>query len=137
MDQMILTLHREGVKSAVIAERLNQAGHRSTRGVPFNDNSVRQWLSRYSPSPRHRPPPPLNEHEWSVADLARRLKVSVETVRSWVRRGELKARHSDESVRRLIVHADEAKLEYLAQRLKNLAQSKAGGASTIDVPPQP
>jgi DNA invertase Pin-like site-specific DNA recombinase len=132
IDQMILTLHREGVKSAVIADKLNDAGHRSTRGVPFTDNSVRQWLSRYSPAPRHRPAPPLNEHEWSVADLARRLNVSVETVRSWARRGELQSRYSEESVRRLIVHADEAKLEYLAQRLKNHANSRAGGSSPID-----
>lgn len=132
IDQMILNLHREGVKSAVIADRLNEAGYRSTRGVPFNNNSVRQWFSRCRPAPRHRSSPPLNEHEWPAADLARRLNVSVETIRSWVRRGELQARYSDESVRRLIVYADEAKLEYFEQRRRNLANSKALGPSTID-----
>jgi hypothetical protein len=124
IDQMIVSLHQEGIKSFAIADKLNAAGHRSARGVSFTAESVRKWLSRYRPTPQHRPPPPLKEHEWAVADLARYLHVSDTTVRSWIRRGELKARYTDEPARRLVVHADETQLENLVTRLKNLANRK-------------
>jgi DNA invertase Pin-like site-specific DNA recombinase len=134
IDQMILTLHQQGVKSLIVADNLNTAGHRSPHGVPFTAESVRKWLSRYRPTPQHRPAPPLKEHEWAVADLARYLNVSDTTVRSWVRRGELKARYTDESARRLVVHVDENQLENLVKRLKNIAsRTSTNKPSTIDL----
>lgn len=137
IDQMILTLHQQSMKSSAIADRLNAAGHRSPRRVPFTAESVRKWLSRYRPEPQHRPAPPLKEREWAVADLARRLNVSDTTMRSWIRRGELKGRYTDESARRLVVYADEAQLENLAKRLKSIASRKnAGEPSTTDLPGQ-
>lgn len=122
IDEMIIALHQQGVKSAGIANKLNTAGHRSPRGLPFNASTVRKWLSRYRPAPEHRPSPPLNEHEWTTADLARHIGASERTVRSWVHRGQLQARYSDEPIRRLIVRADESQLKYLAERFKNTTQ---------------
>ena len=131
IDQMIVSLHGAGAESSAIADQLNAAGYRSPRGLPFAAGSVRKWLSRYRPVQQHRPPPQLKEYEWTVADLARRMGVSDTTVRSWVRRGQLRARYSDEPVPRLIVYADEAQLEVLGARLKSITQLKDARASSV------
>lgn len=125
IDQMIVSLHGAGAESSAIADQLNTAGHRSPRGLPFTAASVRKWLSRYRPVQQHRPPPQLKEHEWTVAGLAHHVGVSDTTVRSWVRRGQLRARHSDEPAARVIVYADEAQLQSLAARFQNVTHLRA------------
>lgn len=112
--RQILALQAQGLRSAQIAEALNRAGHRSTRGVPFTATSVRTWLSRYGPPVKHRPPPPLGPNEWLMPDLVRHLGVSVNTVRGWIRRGQVRARQSDEAARRWIICAT---AEELAHRM--------------------
>ena len=122
---------RRAAATGVWARSLNAAGHRTSRGLPFNGESVRQWLSRRRPALRHRPPPPMKEHEWTATELARRLGVSDRTVWSWVRRGRLRARHSDEPLRRLIVHADETELNDLIAHLKAWRKPDVAAASSV------
>jgi hypothetical protein len=66
--------------------------------------------------------PPLGEHEWRLADLARAVDMPQITLYTWVARGWVHAHRHPDAPRRWVVHADPAEVE----RLRALHQVPRG-----------
>jgi len=67
---------------------LNQAGHRTGKGRPFDIDAV-QWIRHVHKIPT---PGPLAPGEVAVADAAQRLGISADAVYYWIKAGHLPAR---------------------------------------------
>ena len=117
MDR-VLELHRAGLTSGAIADRLNVEGFRpAKRRETFNRSMVRQMLSRRfrsGPCPRAlTESSPLEDQEWWLTDLARELGMPVPTVHCWLRRGWISARKLAGAGGRWILWADDKELDRL------------------------
>jgi hypothetical protein len=117
MDR-VLELHRTGKTSGEIANHLNNEGFRPAKRRPtFNSAMVRQMLSRqFRSGPRPRAlteGAPLQEHEWWLTDLARKLEIPVPTIHSWLRRGWINSRKLPGAGGRWVLWADNDELERL------------------------
>jgi hypothetical protein len=127
MMERVLELSRAGRTAGEIAGRLNAEGfHPAKRRATFSTAMVQQMLSRHCRSgPLARSlveTPPLREHEWWLADLARELGMPIPTVHSWLRRGWIAARKPTGSGGRWVLWADDEELD----RLRRLRASPRG-----------
>lgn len=125
--ERVRQLASQGLNSRQIAWRLDEEGYRSPKLVEgFGEQGVKEIVRRLGLSrpkgPRKgtsRPPESddlLGEHEWWLANLARRIQVPEPTLYAWVRRGWARARQLQEHPqRRWVVWADEAELERLCR----------------------
>jgi hypothetical protein len=105
-----------------IAEQLNAEGWRPPKRTDhFTAGSIQTLLRRLglSPAPalpRPRGPDGPGADEWWLADLARHLDMPETTLYTWIGRGWVNARRQDQPAHRLILHADQQKLEELRER---------------------
>jgi excisionase family DNA binding protein len=76
--------------NAQLAEHLNQAGHLTASGRPFDEDGVR-WLRWQHRVPA---PSPLRDDEIGVHDLAERLGIGDHVIYVWIRQGKLQARRA-------------------------------------------
>ena len=120
-------LRSGGYTSARIAEQLNGEGFHPPSGNLFNAPTIRRLLSRNHSSksrPTHgcdRPEPP----QWRPRDLARKLDLPIQTLRTWLRRGWLHGKQSADAHGRWIFWADEDELNRLKQ-LRHHGQKSSG-----------
>jgi DNA-binding transcriptional MerR regulator len=90
-------LRQAGHTAAEMADRLNQEGfHPTGRRKMFCAMTVRQLLSRWQLTGERRETVALNPDEWWLSDLARKLTVSLATVRRWITRRWVHCRRSPE-----------------------------------------
>jgi DNA invertase Pin-like site-specific DNA recombinase len=92
-----------------IAAKLNEEGLRTADGTPFSEGCVRMLMLRqglHSVRNRTRPTPPLKQHEWTIAELAKKLQVGYGTLLRWIHEKRLKGRKLDDG--RWVVTADDA-----------------------------
>jgi excisionase family DNA binding protein len=73
-----------------LAEHLNQTGHLTANGRPFDEDGVR-WLRWKHRIPA---PSPLHDDELGVHELAQRLGVGDHVIYVWIRQGKLQARRA-------------------------------------------
>ncbi len=118
----ILALREDGLPSRLIAEQLNTEGWRpAKRRTTFSAEMVRALLSRRGltrrklPRPKERPIAGLAANEWTLAALAAELSMPHVTLYSWVQKGRLQARKTDEAQARWVICADAAELERLRE----------------------
>jgi hypothetical protein len=115
--ERLRTLVHEGRSTVQITALLAHEGFRSPKHArPFSRQAVIELMRRlelHQRRPRRRPP--LQEHEWWLADLERELGKSHSTLHQWRKRGWLRARWHDQS-KRWVAWADAAELERLKQR---------------------
>jgi DNA invertase Pin-like site-specific DNA recombinase len=117
--------HGEGCTPRQIADRLNEAGHRTPRrNRPFTRVQVHELLRRAGLSGGRMQPEPLTDGEWWLCDLAVHLGVGAANVRRWVARGWVRARRS-RGLHHWIVWADRQELK----RLRALAALVQVGAN--------
>ncbi len=106
-----------GQDAAQIADRLDREGYRPPKRQAFTRHGVRDLMDNLGltepPAVRRWPYPPLGEHEWWLADLARELDMPQPTLYTWVNRGWVDARRHPEAPRRWVIHADPAEVERL------------------------
>jgi len=110
-------LRREGYGAREIAETLNRDGWVTpTQRNGFNERLIRAMVLRYG-LPAKGPKRPLSDdpHEWSLAELADKLKIPAPTLYGWLRRGWL---HTRSVGGRHVVVAGPAELK----RLRTLRQ---------------
>jgi hypothetical protein len=91
--QLVLEILRElgpTHTNAQLAAQLNQSGHLTAGGRPFDEDGVR-WLRWQHRIP---PPSPLHDDEIGVHDLAERLGVGDHVIYVWVKQGKLHARRA-------------------------------------------
>jgi hypothetical protein len=110
-----------GLPAIRIAEQLNTAGYRSTRGQAFGVQAVhdlrrRLGLGGHRPCPRSRTE--LDPNEFWATSLARMLGLPKTTLEHWIRCGWVRARQEPTGLRRWIIWADAAEQE----RLRRLHQ---------------
>lgn len=110
-------LASQGLGAESIAEGLAQAGYRPPKQAErWSRQAVRELLQRLGVrSPRTRARASLENHEWWLAALARRLGMPDTTLHAWVRRGWVRARQEPET-QRWILWADAREVERLRQR---------------------
>jgi DNA invertase Pin-like site-specific DNA recombinase len=112
----VRTWTQAGLPAISIAERLNAAGYRPTRGQAFGLQAVRD-LRRQLGFTRHRPCPrsrtELAPDEWWATALGRALGVPNHTLQHWIRCGWVRARQEPAGLRRWIIWADAAEQERL------------------------
>lgn len=106
-------LRRAGCGIPRITARLNAGGFRPTKGATaFDEEVVRQLLSRRGLGDERKRPGVLGPHEWWLADLARGSGVRPAVLREWVKKGWFHSRKSP--VQGLwIVWADDRELDRL------------------------
>ena len=118
--QRICTLAREGLKAGDIAERLNAEGYRPPkRRETFGPVGVRDLMLRIGATGKQFHlvrRNGLEEHEWWLPELARKVPMPDVTLYNWIRRGLVKARRQEDPPRRWIIWADDAEVERLRQR---------------------
>lgn len=119
----ILELRREGQSAVMIAATLNREGFRTPKARgDFTTHIVRKLLSRRGLTNQKAGAEGLGPHEWWLADLARKLRMSAWKLRDWVTRGWLHGRQIL-AEGQWIVWADREEV----QRLRKLrARSKRG-----------
>lgn len=129
----ILALRQDGLPSRLIAEQLNTEGWRpAKRRTTFTADMVRALLSRRGltrrklPKPKSRPIADLAADEWTLAALAAELNMPQVTLYSWVRKGRLQARKTDEAQARWVIRADESEIKRLRER-RTAPRSKWAG----------
>jgi DNA invertase Pin-like site-specific DNA recombinase len=106
----------EGLSAAGIADRLNEEGFRPPKRVErFNRSMVRRLLSRLALA--HRQPhgslASLGPDEYRPGSLARRLEISPDTVRRWLRVGWLTSIRDGEGHH--VIWADASELDRLRE----------------------
>ena len=126
--ERIRALAATGRHDEDIAEILNAEGLRTGRGLAWNTWAVRwtrkkERISRVAPDrPRRELLPDLfPDGRYSVAGAAKRFGVTLEVVRSWVRRGLVKGERNDFGAHRRVWWLDVA--QETATRLDRLAAS--------------
>ena len=92
----VLELRGQGQTAKEIAGRLNAEGFRPPRrGKRFTAATVRQFLSRFGlvPPRARKQEEQLAADKWWLADLARELRMPLETLRAWGKWGWFRSRH--------------------------------------------
>jgi hypothetical protein len=113
--QRLRDLRDAGRTAAQIAETLKQEGfHPTGRRKTFSALTVRNLMSRWGLSGDRHESVSLQPHEWWLSDLARKLRVSLATVRRWIGRQWVHARRSPEQGYYL-VWADDDEVDRLSQ----------------------
>jgi hypothetical protein len=107
-----------GLPAIRIAEQLNTAGYRTTRGQAFGVQAVHDLRRRldlrgHRPCPRSRTELAPDEY-WAVT-LARSLGLPKTTLEHWIRNGWVRARQEPTGLRRWIIWADAAEQDRLRQ----------------------
>jgi DNA invertase Pin-like site-specific DNA recombinase/predicted DNA-binding transcriptional regulator AlpA len=81
--------HAPAMNNTSLAATLNAAGYRTAHGRPFDTTSAGNLRNYYKiPSP-----PAASDGELTITQAATRLGVSRQTIRYWISRGYLTARH--------------------------------------------
>jgi excisionase family DNA binding protein len=88
--------------NAEIAARLNTAGIRSGKGLPFTAHAVRHIRRAH----HIRATPPRNDGDLTVNQIAERLGISRDAIYYWIRHGQLHARRSDTNRLRILFSPD-------------------------------
>ena len=118
-------LRSGGYTSGQIAEQLNSEDFHPPSGNLFNAPTIRRLLSRNHSSKSHPshgcPEPP----QWWPRDLARKLDMPIQTLRTWLRRGWLHGKQSAGAHGRWIFWAEEDELNRLKQ-LRHHGQKSSG-----------
>ncbi len=120
----VADLRRSGHTSVQIADQLNEEGFHPTGGDTFNAMTIRRLLSRScsgssDPSQNRQPP------QWRLRDLAEKLDMPTNKLRSWLRRGWLHGKQFEGAHGRWILWADNDELNRLT-RLRQHRQSSPG-----------
>jgi DNA invertase Pin-like site-specific DNA recombinase len=123
--QRIRDLLHARISVSKIAATLNAEGMRTADGTPFTEACVRMLMLRqglHSARNRQRPAPSLNKHEWTIADLAKKLQVGYGTLIRWIHENRLKGRKLDDG--RWVVIADNTKCRELTAFLADRARRR-------------
>jgi len=124
--QRLRELTGQGLSAEAIGERLAADGFRSARGAAsFGASAVRALRQRLGLStgrPRTVRRDGLGPDEWWRSELAQVLGIPTGTLAAWIGRGWVRARRTDEPMRRWILWADEAERE----RLRHLYRRSVG-----------
>ena len=113
----IISLKREGLSHARVAERLNDAGYHSTTGGPFTAAIVSSLCGKLR---RRGVTLTRPDNRWTLTTLADYLGLKRETLSTWRRRGWVNAEHNG---RQWVFRADADELH----RLQQLADYKRHG----------
>jgi DNA invertase Pin-like site-specific DNA recombinase len=109
-------LRNAGQTSTRIADQLNGDGFRTPNCNSFDALTIRRLLSRNGEShDSERTEPP----QWRLRDLAEKLEMPTETLRSWLRRGWLHGKQLEGARGRWILWADDDELNRLTQLRKH------------------
>jgi DNA invertase Pin-like site-specific DNA recombinase len=132
--ERILQLKEEGATVRQVAERLNREGFRPPNQKHFTVQAMQSWLVRYGLTKARRPrlsaTMTLDHDERWLADLARELNVSYQTIYALIRRGQVPARQAGGWNGQWIVRADEVtRLKLLARKCRPRNQGTAQAAS--------
>jgi hypothetical protein len=121
----VVELHGEGTTAAEIARTLTREGFTPPRRCnPFSKEQVWQLLVRFGLT-RKRDVETLNQDEWWLSKLASELRVPLQRIRDWVRKGWIHGRQTPHQ-KLWIVWADADELD----RLRRLAAVSTHGASS-------
>jgi hypothetical protein len=117
-----------GLRSGLIAERLNGEGFRAPKGDQrFTADRIRQIVCRYGLGPRRVRPstdgPRLARQEVWMTELADELGIPIPTLMAWCRRGWVEARKVDAPDPRWVVWADAEE----KGRMRQLAGGRGSG----------
>ncbi|QEL17379.1 hypothetical protein [Limnoglobus roseus] len=128
LRERIRELMAAGLRSGLIAARLNAEGFHSPKGDQrFTADRVRQIVCRLGLRPRRSSLPAdaqaLERHEAWMTDLAEELAIPVPTLMAWCKRGWVEARKVEAVVLRWVVWADDAE----KARLKRLDGGRPSG----------
>jgi len=114
----IVELKEKGMNLHQVADRLNQEGWRSLRGVLFTNQMLSRLLVKrglHLPRGARSDTDQLAEHEWWLCDLARELNMPRTTLNHWIKQGYLTGRKLAGMRGRWIVKVDEEELARLHQ----------------------
>jgi hypothetical protein len=125
----IIELRRAGLTAAQIATQLNQGGfHLPRTQTPFKALNVHSLLKRLglSASSGHHPTnkPKGKPHEWCLPDLARKLRITIEKMQRWRRRGWVLSRRIPGAPNRWFIWADKEELARL-RRLRDCPMDRS------------
>jgi hypothetical protein len=114
----IAELRQQGLAVAAISAHLNAEGWRPPKRASFNEPMLRRLLWRYSLGGQRpiwtRHVPRQDEQEWTLQELADRLRVERQTVYGWLRRGRLHGRMAHVGGQRLwLTKLSEAEIDRL------------------------
>jgi DNA invertase Pin-like site-specific DNA recombinase len=127
MRDRVVELRRGGASAQKIAERLNKEGFYPPRGATrFQGFAINQFLVRLGflgGCGSWVKSEDLHRHAWRLSELAQELKMPVNTLRTWQKRGWVRGRKLLERTGAWILWANEEELE----RLRNLREWHCGG----------
>jgi hypothetical protein len=127
-------LRTDGHTSGQIADLLNNEGFHPPSGKEFDALTIRRLLSRNSTSHDHgRIEPP----QWRLRDLAEKLDMPSNTLRSWLQRGWLQGRQMEGARGRWLIWADDDELNRLNQLRQHRLESPGRSVSTELTTPIP
>ena len=127
-------LRTDGHTSGQIADLLNNEGFHPPSGKEFDALTIRRLLSRNSTSHDHgRIEPP----QWRLRDLAEKLAMPTNTLRSWLQRGWLHGRQMEGAHGRWILWADDDEFNRLIQLRHHRQASPGRNVSTELTTPKP
>ena len=122
----VKALQSQGNNASEIANTLNDEGWRPPkRRNTYNAPMVRSLLSRQGLSTgtrkqQHTAQIKREAHEWTMKELANRLKIPEPTLYSWLRKGQMKGRKVKVVSRFIwLIHADDKEQELLRQQRKS------------------
>jgi hypothetical protein len=124
-------LRRSGHSSSEIADRLNDEGFHPPNGNRFQGTTIRRLLHRTRSDGTRTEPP-----HWRLRDLAEKLDMPTNTLRSWLRRGWLHGRQLAGAHGRWMIWADEDELNRLTQ-LRQHRQGLPAPTELTTPKPQP
>lgn len=117
--ERVRELKAQGLDAAGIAEQLNIEGYRPPkRRKDFGREGVRELMRRLglcTSRTSSKRTENLDEHHWTLPELAQALGMPCVTLYNWVRRGWVAAQQQP-ATRRWVAWADEAEVERLRQR---------------------
>jgi hypothetical protein len=115
--ERLQTFAQQGYRTTRITAGLAQEGcHAPKYARPFSRQSVIALMRRLGvQQPRRRRRPPLNAHEWWVADCGREVGCANSTLHPWRKRGGFQA-HRPEQNKRGVAWVDEAERTRLNER---------------------
>jgi DNA invertase Pin-like site-specific DNA recombinase len=135
-------LHAAGQTLAAAAEQLNREGfHPPKRGARFTGGTLARLLARWGRGGA-RPrvvagPGVLGEHEWLLADLARRLEIPRNTLHRWIRVGWVRGRKLSTPGGHWVIWADADEMDRLS-RLRTCSRGWSDEAAFAElIKPKP